>query len=151
MIYEITRVCPICGKGSATVLSVKEYQAFGRYALRGGLIQDVLPRMAPALREYLRGEGNPLGESGYCHDCMKLLFNRTSDRIYSIEYSLMEMLENLQYVYPDKFSEDFDPEEMSQKEYKAVVKVFNRIKDFNCEDEVGKALESLSDVIKKAG
>lgn len=90
----------MCYKTGHVLLTDAEFSAYMKHYFHGDLIQNCLPDMDPAVREFIR-----LPNDGYCHDCMELLFGRTSDRIregaessldkYGISDNEVETLEDL--------------------------------------------------------
>ena len=70
----VQQQCPICQKRFSIELTKEEGTAFLGYQMGFGLLQDALPEMPPAEREFLK--------TGYCPACQELLFgNGKSNRI----------------------------------------------------------------------
>lgn len=105
-ILEVVKDCPMCGKTSSVILKNEEVDGIKNYWTYGNKnIQDSLPNTEPAVREFVK--------SCYCKQCMKTLFNNTSDRIMSGEnigifsYYDVEEIESekeIQEVYSTDFS-----------------------------------------------
>ena len=72
---EVKQECGICNHITRIRLTEDELEAYREY-LRGGLlIQECLPTLNRAEREFLK--------SGYCVKCQKLLFdNGNTERLY---------------------------------------------------------------------
>ena len=66
-------ICPMCGEEEMLCITEDEYERYERWANGEGLIQDMLPTLDPAEREFLM--------SGYCFDCQKLLFGSRKARL----------------------------------------------------------------------
>lgn len=65
--------CPMCGETSHIVLEGDEVSGYMAYNALNILLQDAFPAMDAPSREFVK--------TGYCKECMKMLFGRTSDRI----------------------------------------------------------------------
>lgn len=79
-IFEAVRKCPICGKDSMVTLFGTECEQYEKHSIYGKRIQEALPDTEAPVREFLRMTFNPKYEA-YCHDCMKDVCGKTSDRI----------------------------------------------------------------------
>lgn len=98
---EIERTCPMCRKTSHVALTDNEWEKYMPYYLyKNQLIQEAMPDTDPAVREFVR-----LEEMGYCHDCMKILFGRTSERIIDGEEGFVEFfgLEDQDFASIEEF------------------------------------------------
>lgn len=58
----VKRQCSICGETKKIKLTAKEHEKYLVYLREGGLIQEVLPKVAPADRELLRGMDGVCGK-----------------------------------------------------------------------------------------
>ena len=68
--------CIMCGKESYVELTDEQYNAYQEYLSGRIYIQDALPDVSPAVREFL------MSRSGhYCNDCQKMLFGDGDDAI----------------------------------------------------------------------
>lgn len=68
--------CAMCGKESYVELTDAQYNAYQEYLSGGIHIQDALPDVSSAVREFL------MSRSGhYCNDCQKMLFGDGDDAI----------------------------------------------------------------------
>lgn len=69
---RVSSVCPMCKRLSHIDLTEKESQQFLAYK-DGEFIQVAMPDTDDSSREFFI--------SGFCHDCMSLIFGSTSERI----------------------------------------------------------------------
>ncbi len=106
---ESIRECPFCrqtGKRKFSIVTLfdDEVDGFTKHSLFGELIQDAMPNVSPAIREFMRMTNNPNMEA-YCSEHMEQMFGRTDERIKEFTDPAMEVCESLEIDNFDNFIE----------------------------------------------
>lgn len=79
ILLPVRSICPMCGESHVMELTEQEYTGFQLYQTSTQTIQELLPELLPAEREFLK--------SGYCPKCQEMLFgNGKTNRIKETEF-----------------------------------------------------------------